>query len=136
MKTSKDYSSLVNWDLFVLRHQNKKNVVVHFVSFLCFWFCPLLAIVVNPWWIIGFFLSGLIGTAGHYFFRDGTVDAKEATSSLQVVQFSSMMALLFVCGRYNDEITYVNNKWKSYKNGLIKSEADAEMFTKLGTINE
>lgn len=134
MRTSKDFpDTLVDWDLFVLRHQNKKNVAVHFVSFLCFWLSPILAIVINPWFIIGFFASGIIGTAGHYFFTDGTVDAKEATSSLQVVEFSSKMAFLFISGQYWGEINYVNEKWKKYKKGEITSVANDEMFSKLGT---
>jgi len=88
---------------------------------------------VSPWFIIGFFASGIIGTAGHYFFSDGTVDAKEATSSLQVVQFSSKMAFLFISGRYWEEISYVNIKWQKYKQGEIESNANDEMFSKLGT---
>lgn len=131
--TSKDFpETLIDWDLFVLRHQNKKNVVVHFVSFIFFWLSPLLAIFVNPFFILGFFASGIIGTAGHYFFSDGTVDAKEATSSIQVVQFSSKMAFLFITGKYWKEITYVNQKWQRYKNGEITSIANQDMFSKLG----
>lgn len=134
MRTSKDFpETLVDWDLFVLRHQNKKNVVVHFISFLFFWVSPVLALFVSPYFIIGFFLSGLIGTAGHYFFTDGTVDAKEATSSLQVVEFSSKMAYLFVIGRYWSEIIYVNAKWQKFKKGEITSTASSDMFSKLGT---
>lgn len=133
MKTSKDFpETLVNWDLFVLRHMNQKNVAVHLVSFLMFWFCPVLAVTVTPWFFIGFFLSGLVGTAGHYFFKDGTVDAKEATSSVQVVLFSSKMAFLFITGKYGREIQYVTQKWEKYKKGEIKSIADEEMFSKLG----
>lgn len=130
---SKDYpQTLVNWDLFVLRHQNRKNVVVHFFSFLLFWLSPVLAIIISPYWLIGFFTSGILGTIGHYFFSDGSVDAKEATSSVQVVVFSSKMAALFVTGKYWDEITYVNHKWEKYKKGKITSEADPKMFGKLG----
>jgi len=132
MKMSKDFPELVNWDLFVLRHMNQKNVAVHLVSFLMFWFCPFLAVLINPWFIAGFFASGLVGTAGHYFFKDGTVDAKEATSSVQVVLFSSKMAFLFITGKYGQEIQYVTQKWEKYKKGEIKSIADEEMFSKLG----
>lgn len=134
MRTSKDFpDTLVDWDLFVLRHQNKKNVAVQFLSFLYFWLSPILAIVINPWFIIGFFASGIIGTTGHYFFTDGTVDVKEATSSLQVVEFSSKMAYLFISGQYWREINYLNEKLKKYKKGEITSVANDEMFSKLGT---
>ena len=123
--------SLENWDLFVLRHQNMKNVAVHFISCMMFWLGPVLAIAVHPLYWILFFGSGLVGTAGHYFFKDGTVDAREATSSLQVVVFSTLMAAFFITGRYPYEIQRVLRKWDLYKKGSIASHADSELFGKL-----
>ena len=137
MKMSKDFpKTIVSWDLFVLIHRNRKNVVIHFFSFLLFWLSPILAILVNPYWIIGFFISGLLGTLGHYIFSEGVINAKDATSNIEVVVFSSRMAALFVTGRYWDEITYVNEKWMKYKNGEINSTVDAKKISKLGVIYE
>ncbi|MEK6773529.1 MAG: hypothetical protein AABY64_06295 [Bdellovibrionota bacterium] len=123
--------SLENWDLFVLRHQNLKNVAVHTVSCAMFWLGPILAVLVHPINWLMFFGSGLVGTAGHYFFKDGTVDAREATSSLQVVVFSTLMTFLFLRGQYQQEILRVQKKWTDYKSGLIPSHADLELFGKL-----
>lgn len=125
--------ALENWDLFVLRHQNKANVRVHFVSFLMFWLGPVLGIAVHPIYWILFFASGMVGVAGHYFFRDGTVDRKEATSSVDVVVFSSMMAVMFAMNGYDREIERVNTKFQNYLAGKIPSYADEDMFKKLGT---
>lgn len=123
--------ALENWDLFVLRHQNLKNVAVHLVSFFMFWLGPIFGSWFHPLWWILFFASGLVGTAGHYFFQDGTVDAREATSSLQVVIFSSYMAALFMTGQYPREIKRVLNKWDLYRKGGIPNEADPALFNKL-----
>jgi hypothetical protein len=133
MKTSRDFPrEFVDWDLFVMRHQNKKNVVVHFFSFLFFWFSPVLAYFSSPWWMIAFFSSGLMGTFGHYLFKDGTIDVREATSSLKVVQFSSKMAFLVATGKYWKEIEYVNKKWIQYKNNEVGCSIDPVFFLKIG----
>jgi hypothetical protein len=135
MAPRKHPDSLENWDLFVLRHRNTANVAVHLVSFLLFWISPVLAWAVSPFWLVGFFASGLVGTAGHYFFKDGTVDAREATSSLQVVHYSSVMAGLFVTGRWSREIRVTEAKYRDFVAGRIGSVADPELFAKLGEAN-
>ena len=66
--------SLENWDLFVLRHQQLANVLVHFVSFLMFWLGPILGVFVHPLFWLMFFSSGMVGVAGHFFLYDGTAD--------------------------------------------------------------
>lgn len=124
--------SLENWDLFVLRHQDRSNVMIHFISFLMFWLGPALGILVSPYFWILFFTSGMMGVAGHYFFNDGTVDRKEATSSFEVVAFSSIMAVLFLKGSYGDEIERVKQKYHRYIIGKIPSHADVDLFKKLG----
>src|SRR4051812_25217682 len=92
---------LDSWDVFVLRHRKTPNLIFHVISFTLFWLSlPLAAVMHQPVWAAGFFTSGLFGTAGHYLFGDGTVDKREATSSAQVVYFSSAMVLLFVTGFY------------------------------------
>lgn len=132
MLPKRSNDSLENWDLFVLRHQQLSNVLVHFVSFLMFWLGPVLGILVHPLYWILFFTSGMVGVAGHYFLKDGTVDRKEATSSVEVVVFSSLMAVLFVTNSYSKEIDRVKRKYQQYISGTIPSHADAELFKKLG----
>ncbi|MBL7546162.1 MAG: hypothetical protein JNL11_20245 [Bdellovibrionaceae bacterium] len=124
--------ALENWDLFVLRHQQKANIRIHFISFLMFWLGPILALAIHPIYWVLFFLSGMVGVAGHYFCKDGTVDRKEATSSVEVVVFSSLMAILFVSQSYDQEIVRVKRKYQSYLVGNIPSYADQDMFKKLG----
>jgi hypothetical protein len=132
MLPKRSNDSLENWDLFVLRHQQLANVLVHFVSFLMFWLGPIFGIFVHPLFWVMFFTSGMVGVAGHYFLKDGTVDRKEATSSVEVVVFSSLMAVLFVSNSYQHEIERVKNKYRQFLLGNIPSHADAELFKKLG----
>lgn len=132
MAPRKHPEQLEDWDLFVLRHQKTPNVVVHSFSFFLFWVSPVLGLFVSPWWWLGFFGSGLVGTAGHFLFQDGTVDAKEATSSAQVVHFSSVLFFLFWSGRWTEEIRLSKEKFARYSRGEIRSVANPLLFSKLG----
>lgn len=127
-------SRLEDWDLFVLRHRKTPNILFHIVSFSAFWLSlPLALAFREPLWLIGFFSSGLIGTAGHYLFKDGTVDGKEASSSPQVVYFSSSMVLMFLTGRYRREIAVAEDRLREHLLGEIDSKFDrSEMRKKLG----
>src|SRR5688572_5313422 len=108
-------SPLNSWDVFVLRHQKTPNIIFHVISCALFWFSiPVAIILRQPYWVLGFFASGLMGTAGHFLFGDGTVNRKEATSSLQVVHYSSKMVLLFLIGRYGREIVTAGEKFQLY----------------------
>jgi hypothetical protein len=131
MDVERTSSDLTDWDLFVMRHRSLPNVAIHFVSFLLFWLSPLLAYTFSAWWLIGFFGSGLVGTFGHFVFKDGRVDAREATSSLQVIHFSSLMAFFFVQGRWPSEIARAELRFSDYQNGHIGSVAHPSMHAKL-----
>ncbi len=94
-------NNLSEWQNFVLRHQNPANIWVHFVSFLCFMGGPILALLTaNILWFGLFMISGLIGTAGHYVFRDGGVSVREATFQLSVPYFVGKMLYQIVTGTY------------------------------------
>lgn len=124
--------ALEDWDLFVLRHSNMKNVAVHFVSALFFWLGPILAILISPYYLVLFFISGLIGAVGHYVYKDGAVNVKETTSSAQVVIFSTLMAYLFITKKYAAEIARVSLKYNDYTSGKISSNANPALFNQLG----
>ena len=123
--------ALEDWDLFILRHRSDANIWTHTVSFALFWFAPVLALTLSPWWWLGFFASGIVGTAGHNIFKDGVVDFREATSRWQVVYYSSCMILLFLSGRYRAEIKTAEHKYELYLKDQMPSLADPNLFTKI-----
>lgn len=121
------------WDLFILRHNTTPNVIGHIPSVFLFWGSPILAwIYNNPFFLIGFFVSGLVGTASHYLSKEGTVDAKEATSSFKAVLFSTTMAVLFILGAYKEQVLQAKEKLKRYLDGKIKTTFPAENLKKIG----
>ena len=93
------------WDLFVLRHTRPGNLVLHFISMLMFYGAPVaLFFTHNLYWCVPFFLSGLVGTLGHYLFKDGGVSVRESTSSPTVVFFVLIMFYKIAQGKYLAEI--------------------------------
>lgn len=106
--------SLSDWQSFVLRHTHPANFVFHFVSMLFFFVSPIVAIVTqNPNWLALFFVSGMVGTAGHFLFKDGKVSVKEATIRLQVPYFVLKMFSLLFSGKYSLEIKKAQTAYAS-----------------------
>ena len=99
------------WEDFILRHTHPGNLALHFVSMLMFYGSPVaLLLTQNHYWCVPFFLSGLVGTGGHYLFRDGGVSVKESTSSPTVVFFVLIMFYKIARGTYFQEIAQAKQK--------------------------
>jgi hypothetical protein len=100
------------WDAFVVRHQKPSNLAGHFVSFVCFYGGPALALGTrNPWWLLPFFASGGIGALSHHLTGDGKVDVREATSSPLVVFFVTRMFWRILRGTYAEDIARANARY-------------------------
>lgn len=95
------------WTKFVLAHTSPLNVALHLVSAAMYVGCPLLAVLLGqPWWLLGFFGSGLVAAAGHLLSREGAdgLTLTRVAFSLQVVTDVLSMALLVLRGRWGAEI--------------------------------
>ncbi|MDF1665877.1 MAG: hypothetical protein P1V97_29240, partial [Planctomycetota bacterium] len=101
---------------FVLRHRKKGNLVIHFFSFLTY-YASLFALIVtwHPAWILGLFLSGFIGTAGHYIFDDGRVKIKEATFDPMVVFYVTIMFYKIFRRSYSQDIESAEQRLKQWQ---------------------
>lgn len=98
-------AALTPWDLFVLRHRHPGNLAVHFVSALMFFGTPIAAAATrNPWWLIGFFSSGMVGVFGHYAFKDSGVSLREATVATEVPYFVLVMFYKIARGSYRRDV--------------------------------
>ena len=94
-------NSSIEWESFVLNHTKRGNHVFHLVSSLCFFGSPVLAVLnKNPYWLLLFLVSGLIGTAGHFIFRDGSVSARDATVRHRVPWYVLRMFYEIATGKY------------------------------------
>ena len=119
------------WDAFVVRHQKPANLVGHFLSFVCFYGGPALALATwNPWWLLAFLASGGIGALSHHLTGDGRVDVREATSSPLVVFFVTRMFWRILRGAYADDIARANAR---YAEGLAARAATLSSSGKSGS---
>ena len=117
---SEDLSS---WDLFVLRHRKRGNLVVHFFSFLTY-YGSLFGLIItwHPAWVLGLFLSGMIGAAGHYIYDDGRVKIKEATFDPMVVFYVTIMFYKIFRRRYAEDVAAAEQRLQLWR----ESEAQLE----------
>lgn len=123
---SQSPTDLSNWDIFVLRHRKKGNLIVHFFSFLTY-YGALFALIVtwDPTWIIGLFVSGFIGTAGHYLFDDGQVKIKEATFDPMVVFYVTIMFYKIFRRSYSHDIESAEQRLKLWQESQALVEQSA-----------
>jgi hypothetical protein len=104
-------SPFSSWDNFVLRHQKPGNLIVHFISAIFYYVSPIVALLTwNPYWLLFFASSGILGAAGHYAFRDGGVSVKEATFSPLVPLFVLIMFYKIFTGTYGRDTELAERK--------------------------
>ncbi|MBC7532553.1 MAG: hypothetical protein H7318_13340 [Oligoflexus sp.] len=97
--------NLSDWDSFVIRHTHPGNFVVHFVSMIFFFGGPIAALItMDPLWLFFLAISGMVGSFGHFVFKDGKVSVKEATIQLMVPYFVLKMFGFIFRGKYGQEI--------------------------------
>jgi hypothetical protein len=106
--------ALTPWERFVVRHTKAGNLAVHFVSMLLFFGAPPLALVTwSPWPLLGFAVSGLVGTAGHVIFRDGTVSVRESTAQPEVPYYVLIMFWKIARRQYAAEVEAARTKLRA-----------------------
>lgn len=110
---------LTAWELFVLRHTKPGNLVVHGVSFVLFWVGWLAPLPLGDWrWWLLVPLSGPVGTAGHYLFRDGGVKLKEATVDPLVPFFVTRMFWRLARGTYAQDLARARARYAAHVGAL------------------
>jgi len=104
-------TQMTAWDFFVLRHRRTGNLVFHFVSALLFFGSPIAALLLwNPWFLVGFSVSGVVGTSGHYLFRDGGVSLRESSAAPEVPYFVVVMFYKLARGSYRVDVAAAETK--------------------------
>lgn len=99
---------LNEWEYFVWRHKTKPNLICHFFSLSLFLIAIIGGVItLSPWWIIPAIISAPVGTAGHYFFHDGSVRTRDFVSPMTVYYLIIIYALI-ARGKYAKEIERVS----------------------------
>ncbi len=96
------------WDIFVLKHQQIPNILLHCLAFIIMYLIAGIAVTrQDPWLLLMMPLSQITGLIGHYFFENSSVDQRDTTFSFRA--FISLHKLFFkvVTGQYGNEIKRV-----------------------------
>ena len=122
LRESGEVLPLNDWEAFVLNHRKTGNHLFHLVSSICFFFSPAIALwSSNPYWMVLFFISGLIGTAGHYIFDDGRVSVVDATVRKNVPFYVLRMFFEIATGRYSESIACASRRYSEMHSDRVTS---------------
>jgi len=105
------------WDVFVLKHQHRGNVLLHCVAVLMM-YGSLLAVVVTHdfWWLLLVPLSQATGLAGHVLFERSHVDMRDVVFSWRASRCLNRMFFAVLRGRYGGEVGRVRHAFAAYAN--------------------
>ena len=103
------------WEIFVLKHQNPFNILIHMLSAILFYGIPITALYTRNLWILCLmpFSSG-IGVLGHTIFERTNVGFKDSVFSPQVVRCSTKMFYRVITGKYFEDIQKINTRFLNY----------------------
>jgi hypothetical protein len=94
------------WDVFLLKHQQPSNVVLHCVAFVLMYAIPILAWAYGNLWILVLWpLSQATGLVGHWLFERTPVDQRDTIFSWRALTSLHRMFLMVITGRYGQELT-------------------------------
>jgi hypothetical protein len=104
------------WDVFVMKHQNRLNIALHFLGVIIFYGALALAVAFrNPWLLLMLPASQLVGLMGHYFFERSHIDLQDAVFSLRASRCLNKMFLRIIAGKYGEDIKRANAELKSHQ---------------------
>jgi hypothetical protein len=93
------------WDIFVLKHQDARNVALHCLGVVLFYgLCALAAATRNLWWLAALPSSQLVGLLGHRFFEPSFVDSQDAVFSIRASAALNKMFWRVITGRYMQDV--------------------------------
>jgi N-acyl-D-aspartate/D-glutamate deacylase len=104
------------WDIFVFKHQDRRNVLLHCLAVLMMYGSGLaLLITWNPWWFLLVLASQATGLAGHWLFERSHVDMRDVVFSWRASRCLNRMFFAVLRGRYWREVGRVRNEFALFR---------------------
>ncbi|MBP6709597.1 MAG: DUF962 domain-containing protein [Candidatus Accumulibacter sp.] len=104
------------WDIFVFKHQDRRNVLLHCLAVLMMYGSGLaLLITWNPWWFLLVLASQATGLAGHWLFERSHVDMRDVVFSWRASRCLNRMFFAVLRGRYWHEVGRVRNEFALFR---------------------
>ncbi|MEF8715431.1 MAG: Mpo1-like protein [Accumulibacter sp.] len=104
------------WDIFVFKHQDRRNVLLHCLAVLMMYGSGLaLLITWNPWWFLLVLASQATGLAGHWLFERSHVDMRDVVFSWRASRCLNRMFFAVLRGRYWHEVGRVRSAFALFR---------------------
>ncbi len=111
------------WDVFLLKHQDARNVALHCAGVVLFYgLAALAAATRDAWWLVALPSSQLVGLLGHRFFEPSFVDAQDAVFSIRASAALNKMFWRVVTGRYFADVRRVRARLDAHRARAVKEE--------------
>jgi hypothetical protein len=113
--TITDHPFVDYWDIFVLKHQDVRNISSHFLGVLIIYSILVSVLLTRNFWLLLLLpLSQIIGLLGHFLFERSHIDKKDAIFSWRAVYCLNKMFFRVLTGKYFQDIRNVNEKLTEY----------------------
>ena len=104
------------WDIFVFKHQDRRNVLLHCLAVLMMYSSGLaLVITGNPWWLLLVLASQATGLSGHWLFERSHVDIRDLVFSWRASRCLNRMFFAVLRGRYWHEVGRVRSEFAAFQ---------------------
>jgi hypothetical protein len=103
------------WDVFVYKHQDRRNVALHWLAVptIHAGLCGLL-VTWNPWWFGLILLSQVMGTTGHLLFERSHIDVRDFVFSWRTSRCLHRMFFTVLRGGYWREVGRVRGSFDAF----------------------
>jgi len=102
------------WHIFVFKHQDRGNVMLHCAAVLAMYSAVPLALLASWWWLLLVPASQLIGLAGHLLFERSHVDTRDFTFSWRASRSLSRMFVSVLAGTYWRDVAVVRERYRRF----------------------
>ncbi len=96
------------WDIFLLKHQNISNSILHCFAVVTMYAFFIIALVTrNPLWLLCMPISQIIGLVGHNLFERSAVDVRDTIFSWRALISLHRLFYVMISRQYKNEIKRV-----------------------------
>lgn len=104
------------WDVFLLKHQDARNVALHALGVLLFYVPLMAAVLLRDWrWLLALPCSQLAGLLGHRLFERTPIDPSDAVFTLRASACLNRMFARLLMGRYFDDAAKAKARLLRYR---------------------
>jgi N-acyl-D-aspartate/D-glutamate deacylase len=112
--TTYDHPFTDYWQIFVFKHQQRTNVLLHCAAVLMMYGAVPVALLSSWWWLLLVPASQATGLAGHLLFERSHVDPRDFLFSWRASRCLARMAWRVLTGAYWHDVDIVRDRYRRF----------------------